>query len=211
MEYYKEYSIRCMTCNEPIACFSTMYEEMLASGVSGEEALDNLGIEEPCSRIAMMNPTIVTFNMENREIIEGLKDLQLGDQPDPYLINDFNPVFNACLENYQQNIIIKPTGAPITSLFSSNQRNPVAPIIQSNDTSTSAIIPGVEFGVDLTDIEAILGPGLEVPIKENTKFEEPTMVGIPTINQDKTQQKINIKVGAGKQTLVLNGRTYLAR
>ncbi len=78
---YKEYPIRCKTCNEQIACFAEDYLNYLATGLSVEEALNALDIMNPCSRIAMMNPTTVPFNMENRLVIEGFSDVTtVGDE-----------------------------------------------------------------------------------------------------------------------------------
>jgi DNA-directed RNA polymerase subunit N (RpoN/RPB10) len=72
MNYYREYPIRCKTCNEQIACFSFAYEELVARGYSLAKALDEIGITNYCSRISMMNPVIVTYNMERRDLIEGV-------------------------------------------------------------------------------------------------------------------------------------------
>lgn len=99
MESYKEYAIRCKTCNEPIAYLAPTYEELLASGVSTEEALNFIGLTEWCSRIAMLTPTIVTFNMENRQVIEGFKTVDAVDGPDNYYENPSSPVFTQCSVN----------------------------------------------------------------------------------------------------------------
>lgn len=83
MRTYKEYPIRCKDCNEQIACFSEKYEQLVRKyttnlGVTGssaiEKALNELKIMEPCSRIAFMNPTTVFFDVEDRQLIEGLRD-----------------------------------------------------------------------------------------------------------------------------------------
>lgn len=78
---YKEYPIRCKTCNEQIACYAESYEEYLRNGLSIKEALDALGIINYCTRNNMMHPTIVPLNMENREIIEGRKAIDVLDEP----------------------------------------------------------------------------------------------------------------------------------
>ena len=98
MDTYKEYPIRCKTCNEQIAAFSGLYEDLLGTGLSREEALNELGISNWCSRIAMMNPTVVNFNMENREVIEGHKNVDVITDPAPYLTDPTSrPSFPACL------------------------------------------------------------------------------------------------------------------
>jgi len=96
METYKEYPIRCKTCNEQIACFSADYEILLDSGYTFEAALDELGITEYCSRIAMMTPTIVAFNMENREVIEGFKNVEAADEETDQNESISQPIFSQC-------------------------------------------------------------------------------------------------------------------
>ena len=97
METYKEYPIRCKTCNEPIACFSYDYEALLNAGFSIEEALDELGITDYCSRQAMLNPTIVPFNMENREVIEGFKSVDAANDADAQNESTSDPIFSQCM------------------------------------------------------------------------------------------------------------------
>ena len=70
---YKEYFIRCPSCNEQIACFSGDYLTLLDGGSSIEDALNSLGIMNPCSRIAMMNPVTVFFHVDEREVIDGTR------------------------------------------------------------------------------------------------------------------------------------------
>lgn len=97
METYKEYPIRCKTCNEQISCFSSDYESLLNSGLTIEEALNQLGIMDECSRIAMMNPTIVLFDMENREVIEGFKRVDSVMDTDISQASTSRPIFGPCL------------------------------------------------------------------------------------------------------------------
>ncbi|CAH6418988.1 Hypothetical protein HVR_LOCUS174 [uncultured virus] len=270
MEYYKEYSIRCKTTNDQIACFAPTYEGLLASGLSEEEALNELGITTWCCRIAMLNPTIVMFNMENREVIEGFKSVEAADEPDPYNENNSRPVFSSCLGTVQTPQIqtIKPLITP--SMFPGVVQAPgrvipnapgtlpitiqpgiqtigllqAAPRVQAtvatqttvipgiqppilpqpiilptspeaqailSPTLVAPIIPGIELGIDVGELRGELGTGIPVQAPETKKFQEPTLVGFPTINTDPTQQRTTIRVGANKQTVVLNGRTYLAR
>ena len=101
MKSYREYVIRCKTCNEQIACHAKTYEQLLANGLSIEEALNSLDIMLPCSRAWMMNPNYVTFNMENRDVVEGIRSVQSieddflpGQRSTPSISN---PVFASCL------------------------------------------------------------------------------------------------------------------
>jgi hypothetical protein len=59
--------------------------------------LNLLGIMVPCSRIAMMNPTIVSFDMENRQVIEGFKNVKAVNGADDKTETTSRPVFNQCL------------------------------------------------------------------------------------------------------------------
>lgn len=83
MRTYKEYPIRCKVCNEQIACFAEEYERLVrkyntkndvTKSLAIEKALNELGIMDPCSRIAFMNPITVFLNVEDRDLIEGTKD-----------------------------------------------------------------------------------------------------------------------------------------
>lgn len=90
MEFYLEYPIRCMTCNEQIEAHAPKFESMVGSGISVEDALNAMGITTWCSRIAFMVPVIVNFNMENRDAIDGLKPVASVSGPSkelPYLIS----------------------------------------------------------------------------------------------------------------------------
>jgi DNA-directed RNA polymerase subunit N (RpoN/RPB10) len=71
MSSYKEYVIRCKTCNEEIACFAPHHEENLATGMSAQSSLDSLNIRNYCSRIAMMSPTTIFHNMQNDAVVNG--------------------------------------------------------------------------------------------------------------------------------------------
>lgn len=85
---YAEYPIRCSTCNEPIACLAEDYERLLDNGASIEDALNYLGIMAYCSRNAMMNPTYVPYNVQNRRVIEGKDSVERVD----VIGNIFDPV-----------------------------------------------------------------------------------------------------------------------
>lgn len=263
MESYKEYPIRCKTCNEQIACFSSTYEDLLFTGISEEEALNNIGITKWCSRIAMMNPTIVAFNMENREVIEGFKSVDAADEADAQNESMARPVFNPCMgttapiqtvrplltapilpgvtvPRVQANVPgtqIQPTtitgpnaGLQTITLIQPRVQTVIPPVVPGiqplvpgiqpvllptppeaqiilSPTLVQPLIPGIELGQELEP----LGQGIPVQAPDDKKFKEPTQVGTPTINPDLTLVQPTIYIGAGKQTRVLNGRTYLAQ
>jgi hypothetical protein len=77
--YRKEYPIKCKSCNEQLACYSEKYE-ILAKEYRSEQALNMLNIMEPCSRYNMMNPTMILNIKENRNLIEGLEDIDVIDK-----------------------------------------------------------------------------------------------------------------------------------
>ena len=99
MSTYREYPIRCKSCNEQIACHSLRFEELVLGGQSIEDALNLMGITDYCSRQAFMNPTMVTFNMENRQVIEGqkvvsaVKDINFEEPIDTM---GGKPIFDTC-------------------------------------------------------------------------------------------------------------------
>lgn len=99
MEGYNEYFIRCLTCGNLIACRSQEYLSLVASGESPAGALDLMGYKNYCCRIAMMNPIFVLFDMENREAIEGVKDVAAVKGPSKAFYPVLSGNFEACLSN----------------------------------------------------------------------------------------------------------------
>ncbi len=214
MEWYREYPIRCKTCNEPLAVHSPHYEALISQNYSQREALDFLGITLYCSRIAMMNPTIVMFDMENRAVIEGYEDVDASGSEDPKM------VFGQCIGDPKQ-----VQEAPMLLGFRSTKKatvpKPSPKTKQSPKTAEEAKQPMKSFlGTTRKPIknEEIILPDLipneneyisiTAPIIEKT---EPVLVGVPVINHDPTVPAVLLNVGAGKQIRILNGRTYLAR
>lgn len=237
MEFYKEYPIRCKTCGEQLACYAEEYEQLLESGYSIEDALNELGITDYCSRIGMMNPPIVTFNMENREVIEGFKNVDAADEDTSQKESTSHPVFTACIG---PGSVIQTAAPATTGLLEPRKlaRTPAQTIQPAQPTrtlpqgmKTIAIAqpkiqpksPGIPLPVTTVkplvkeikpDEKEPQGVGIPINIPEGMetgKFTTPVAVGIPTINPDNTFAKDNIYVGAGKYTTVLNGRTYLAQ
>lgn len=198
MDLYTEYPIRCKSCGEQIACFVKEYEQLKSTGLTTEEALNSLGIINWCSRVAFMNPTYVTFNMENRDAIDGIvpvSEVEFADTNKPTK----NMFFSSCLEKsytgFQTTTLPQPTKVGGSSLA---RKTGIAGSVKSSQSIVAPL--ATEFG-----------GGVELDIKETDDFKEPEMTGVPTINSDPTFPEQLINVGADKQTVVLNGRTYLAR
>lgn len=175
METFKQYPIRCKTCNEQIACFAATYEALIASGQSEEEALNNLGITEYCSRSAMFDPTIVAFNMENREVIEGLKSVDAADEADAQKESTEQPVFSACIGANNQigkPVLTSPTVSPLARVIS--------------DTPATRVIPNA--------------PGVVMPTVALTTLN--TRPGIKTITLLQPTQRATTDIQQGIQPVL---------
>lgn len=195
MEFYKEYPIRCKTCNEQIACFSKLYEDLISS-MTSEEALNQLGIMNYCSRIAMMNPTIVIFNLENRKAVEGIEMLDIE-------LPSVNQSFISCIDS---KVLSKPEKTETSKTEPVKAKLPETAISIPIITPAKKIIPKIVSGIEIEtkNIELL------TPITTQ-EFDKPTTVGIPVINPSQNDIETEIPVGVGKKVKVLSGRTYLAR
>lgn len=208
MATYDEYPIRCKTCNEQIACHADAYLGLLQSNLSKEEALNQLGIMAPCSRIAMTHPTTVFFDMENRQVIEGFIDVVDAKEETAKNESHINPVFSKCigagnlapttgLQVGQPKIIgITPVAAPVA-------RPTTLQIVPPTKTNVLALKP-VQPTAEQVGI-----PIKEAPLGVQMPFIEPSQVSFPTINSQHEGMKVYI--GANKYTIVLDGRTFLCR
>jgi DNA-directed RNA polymerase subunit N (RpoN/RPB10) len=213
MDTYKEYPIRCYTCNEQLACHAENYEQLLSTGVSIEDTLNMLSITNWCSRIAMQNPTIVAFNMENREVIEGFKSVENADVNNAQISSQFTPIFSSCLGEIavQESIDITPRRELPEELLSMRPRTGFNSQIRSITKPTSSV-PSLDTSLLAASVPVpATDEGIEVNVVDEDEFKIPTIVGIPTINYNDTLIKQVIDVGAGKKVEILNGRTYLAR
>jgi len=260
MEYYNEYPVRCRTSNDPLSCYSSDYEAYLNAGFSIEDALNSLGIMNPCCRMAMANPTIVAFNMENREVIEGFKSVDAAEESEAQTESTSQPIFNSCMGVVAPIQNTKPVGALPSFLTAHMTRVPAnapgtqfrAPIqstipgVQAGLPILQPVIPGVQTitlmqpvipvsqpvpkitegeppailsptlfqpiieGIDMNN-KVPVGVGIPVNFPDTNKFEEPTLVGVPTINHDPSMPQPTIFVGHDKSARVLNGRTFIAR
>jgi len=244
METYKEYPIRCKTCNEQIACFAEEYENLVDSGLTIEETLNTMDIMHPCSRQAFMNPVTVNFNMENREVIEGFKTVDTVTDEDIQKESTSRPVFTACLGDplvtkapliigvktvptvqtrVQAAAVVPTTRLQIGAGLQTIQRaQPTVQTTQKDTPKTNIFNIGQIVPVDvIAPIISRMELGLEmqpvgegIPINFNFdvgEFVEPTIVGVPTINNNPLIPLEKQYVGAGKYSQILNGRTYLAQ
>lgn len=178
MQTYKEYPIRCKTCGEQIAAFAPQYEELLRVIVQedriaqmealegaeqptigtlnhplnelniAEKALNRLGITEWCSRSAMLNPTFVRFNMENRAVIEGIENVDAAVEADAQKESEIQPIFASCK-------------GPNTNLqFTSNQALPPKAIHAALPASVQAILPIPEAPQPAISVALPTTPGI---------------------------------------------------
>ena len=211
---FREYAIRCKTCNAQIACFAEDYEQSLGTGASVEDSLNAMGITNYCCRIAFMNPTIVMFNMENRPLIEGLTTINAVKGPNNIKIESTNSKFKACrTEKRLQSNFPPPLGGIL--LPSVTTSSVVAPSV-----TPSVTVPSVAKPTAVQPLLSVGGPSVfeqGIPLNsvgtvqvEAPKFVEPTIVGVPVINPT-NYQAASIYVGNGKRATILTGRTYLAR
>jgi len=190
-----------------------------AAGYTEEEALNELDIMDICCRIAMKCPTIVHFDVENRLVIEGFKSVDAAVDDDQNMFVDLSSpaIFSACLVPPVQSAPRLPSSSSRASIFGQRSRRNT-PIAASSTTATeeepsnnrpiiSPIDMDVHFGVE----NEPLGEAIDLGVANRQEYIVPTTVGLPTINPDPTIPDLIIPVGAGKQTRILGGRTYLAR
>ena len=164
MNYYFEYPIRCKTCNGQIACFSFDYLSFLENNHGDTEVtLNEVGLMNPCCRIAMMTPSMVYQNVENRRAIEGLDTIEAAS--------------GSLEEEEMETTVKKGRGEE----------------------------EGGEGGK-----EEDLGEGIPVDVKE-VELMVPTIPSISTYNPDPANKPVVINVGPNHKTVIMDGRTFLAR
>lgn len=189
---YKEYPIRCPTCNEPLAHKSIEYENLINNGIDIEDALNSLDIMNICSRGFMLTPTIRFSEFENRQEIEKTAIVKPNDSID----------FIACSKNTLVNTDKNIDG--ISTIV-----NKIKPALLKETKLYDIKGDRDKTEIDFTEERYILNT--RVDEEEEGGFAIPTVVGIPTINHDPTIEEENKFVGSGYYVKVLNGRTYLAR
>lgn len=202
MEYYSEYPIRCQSCFEQIACYAEEYQQLLRSGLTTEEALNTMGIINICSRIAMMNPVTVPYNMENRTAIEGIKPVNLATAEDDiaYEKTRRDPVFSQCIS---PNMMI-----PVQTSTAPASNKPISLMSLMTRPSASKVVPVIK---DIAPKE-VKEEGISVQLpKKSEEFKFPTMVGVPVINNNPQFPDVTSVVGPKMKTYILTGRTYIAK
>lgn len=182
MDSYDEYPIRCKTCNEQLACHAETFLGLIATGMSKEEALNNLNIINWCSRISMLSPTKVMFDMENRSVIDGTVSVDQANFPDTKrgLVGTLDYV--PCYSN----------------------KKTVSKLLEK-------VKPNDELVIAHPRAMPAMGQGISIEQDIKRDFVEPTVPGVPVNNSVNNITPVYINVGAGKSTKVLNGRTYLAQ
>lgn len=217
---YREYSVRCKTCNAQVACFAGEYEQWLSTGLTFEETLNQMGITNYCCRIAFMNPTVVMFNMENRLLIEGVISVDAAESRDVVAGNTstgvYKSVFKTCAPG-------KQAGTPFLPPVPGATVQPGESVFARALPSTSSTVPTVLKPLNIAPLLAIGEPSVfeegipltlvagvqEMKIEEK-QFQTPTTTGMSVINSS-NHPNASVYVGNGKQIAVLTGRTYLAR
>jgi DNA-directed RNA polymerase subunit N (RpoN/RPB10) len=230
--YHREYPIRCKSCNEQLACYSEEYEEY-AKDYGYETALNMLGIMEPCSRYNMMNPTMILDIRENRNLIEGLKDIDLIDKFSGELSfrTCIDKITNVDYTKDEEQSESKPEGTGRALSLAVTKKQPEQKTIMS--TTSKPKVTKSTFKIDIqnpiqTPKQVLIQKPIGVIEELSTKITEedrpidiideeqgpaeflyPEVVGIPTINSSGENTKVHI---SGKYYAeVLSGRTYLCR
>ena len=192
MEFFRLYLVRCITCNNSLGHLKWTYETLLSTGQTIEEALNGIGLSNYCCRMCMMNPIICTYNMENRQAIEGFVPVDAVDTPSPYDSSTVHPIFSHCLADPRVAREQLLAGVPGQVLVQA----PTTP-----ETQGLQIQPEVKP----------FGRAIQVPDMEPEVFKEPNVPGMPEINIDTKNPEQTMHVGGGSIVKILNGRTYLAR
>ena len=230
---YEEYFIRCPETQELVACRIEEFKSLLET-MSAENALNQMDVPL-YARDRFLHPNYVRFNMENREVIEGLKSVDAADIVPSQKRSRSPPVFSGC---YDENVVLESkqlsdesetqaplsrVGVPLPLLEKTTlplnstavtENIPVADLLAPMPVGLAKTIQpeeGTLRGQKVAPfkVENQIGEGMAI-ITEATGFIEPKYVGIPTYNPDPTIMQEEIYVGAGRKVVVLGGRTYLA-
>ena len=195
MNFYYQYPIRCPSCNEHIACLSRYFISLVENGSPTEDALNEIGLYKWCSRIAMLNPSPIFFNMENTDVIEGLASVEHNDNIEGLVSigkRNYEPVKTQNLDEENEEVFEFLT-------------------MQRKAPRKKAVEKQLQFSRG-EEVEADIYDGIPISeFEQEEGFIEPTIVGIPTINNVRDDDLLIVSVGDRKTTIVLKGRTYLAR
>jgi DNA-directed RNA polymerase subunit N (RpoN/RPB10) len=69
---YRQWPIKCQTCGRLVDCYSNEYCQLLESGSTVKQALDEMKIMMICCRKSFMCPTSVMFDCQNLQVVEGI-------------------------------------------------------------------------------------------------------------------------------------------
>lgn len=213
MDTYKLHPVRCFTCGNQIQARADAFEYYSEIYGSMEDAANSLGLMEPCCRIALMVPTIINFNMENRRLVETLRSDGSLNHRLTQKENAAVSVFGSCMTGNVPGRNLNTTGAPAKLLFDNKLSTNISDM-QVDMDNVSSKIAGISTGTEITEND-MKNKGIPLnQLKLETdeeNFVYPTMVGIPVINYNKNLKEEYADVGDNKKVLILNGRTYLAR
>lgn len=124
MNYYIAHRICCPTCNGQIAAYAEEFEQLQGTGMNKEEAMNAMKIDRYCCRYHLTNPTYVFFNMQNRYVVEDVKN-----DPKMY-VNSPNPSLDPSMIMTNINNPSKPMGIAVSSL---PQAGPAQPVLVTVD------------------------------------------------------------------------------
>lgn len=213
MDTYELHPIRCFTCGNQIQARAEAFAYYARLMGSMEEAVNALGLMEPCCRMALMVPTIINFNMENRRLVETLRSDGFLNQKMTPKENAAISVFGSCMTGNIPGGNLNTAGKPAELLFDNKLSMNIGDITVDMENMRSKII-GISTGTELTEND-MDNNGIPLNqlrlVTDEENFVYPTMVGIPVINYNKNLKEEYADVGDNKKVLILNGRTYLAR
>ena len=192
MDYYYEYPIRCKTCNEQIACYSEDFKNYLEATNNVELALDYVGITNWCSRIAMITPIKIKYNLENRALVLGLTTVETDEIPNE---ENIKFIFN----NQEEEEKEESFDLPIFNINNIRKNNKEININNTNSKKEEKIL------------NTINTEPINLDNDKNNLFIEPEEVNIPKINDNSIKNENFVFIGNGNYTIILKGRTYLAR
>lgn len=194
MNGYEEWHVRCPSCLEVVRGKVDIFMDLIDSGFSKKEALDNMGINMLCTRKEFITPYYVYHNMENINVIDGHEDSYTAIGPSSFSVTENYTLPSASCGN--TSTIIQNTETPIIA-----KKGPAVSLkmntLSKKITATAPIVEKEEK--------------IQIKTMEKKEFIYPTIPGVPVINYNPLQPKQIISVGAGKTTEVVNGATYIAR
>jgi DNA-directed RNA polymerase subunit N (RpoN/RPB10) len=209
MRSYRNYPIKCKTCGEPIAALAQQYESMVTQGLSIEEALNTLGIMNPCTRINMMDSPTLQFDLQDNQVVEGLKDVQSKEVYN--YDRDAKITVSECLNRYMKETMEQTIGNQGVEAEISVRRQ-VRPAMLTRGQIPTRAVKEQEERAKLEKLEKLALTAEElgeaIPLTEEV---EPTVIGVPVIAKVDTVYQPDMVVGPNLSVKVLAGRIFLCR